>query len=423
MDQGPGTKDQGAVEPTAKSMVAALTIALAFVALTRGPVARAEAFDFDEVGYLEMIREARFPMHHTLFLATARMLGELVGDAYRGFVLLDMIVSALALWAVWWWLRAIVGPWTAAATTLVLGSGPVFWSYGAMAANYTAIPLVGSILLGIAWRGRSAPRAWHPYAAAVVLALGAGYRSDIGTFWLPVLLVILWQHRGIAAAQAVLLCAALSLAWIAPMLHDAGGWAPYRAASARFAHEAGYLNSVWHLGLIDATVRYAVKLALALTWTLGLSLLLVPRGLLRLGGIGPAALLALSVLPALAVHLTIHFGVPGYAFHYLPALAALLALGLGRSATDDRLAAARGLALAATLAATFWFYPADFDRPRGLHRDFDLTVARYTRIGLRTPNPVRDPTAWRTANSQSLPGDSGRRYPRVRKSLLEIWGR
>lgn len=404
-------------------MLAALAIALAFVAGTRGPVARSEALDFDEVGYLEMIREARFPMHHTLFLAAARTVGEVVGDPYRGFVILDMFVSTLALGAVWWWLRALVGPWTAAALALALGVGPVFWSYGAMAANYPAIPLVGSIMLGIAWRGRSAPRPWHPYVAAAVLALGAGYRSDIGTFWLPVLLVILWRHRWIASAQAGLLFAALNLAWIVPMLHDAGGWTLYRAASARFAHDAGYLNSVWHLGLIDATARYAVKIALALAWTLGLGLLFVPRGLGRLGGLGPLALLALSVLPALAIHLTIHFGVPGYAFHYLPALLALLALGLGRSMNDDRVAAARGLALAATLAATFWFYPADFDRPRGLHRDFDLTVARYTRIGLRTPNPVRDPTAWRTANSQSLPGDSGRRYPGVRKSLLEIWGR
>lgn len=417
-----GDRDGRAVEPRGWTIVAALAVALAFVALTRWPVARTEATDFDEVGYLEMIRGAAFPMHHTLFLAAARALGVAVGDAYRGFILLDMLVSALALVAAWWWLRAVVGPATAATVSLILGVGPVFWSYGAMAANYTAIPLVGSILLGIAWRGLSAPRPWHPYAAAAVLALGAGYRSDLGTLWLPVLLVIFWQHRGIAAAQAALLLATLSLAWIVPMLRDAGGWALYRAESARFAHNAGYLNSVWHLGWIDATARYAVKIALALAWTLGPALLVLPRGLRRLGGFGPSALLALSVLPALAMHLTVHFGVPGYAFHYLPALLAILALGLSRTPADDRVAAARGLVLAAILAATFWFYPVDFERPGGLHRDFDLAIARYSRDGLRTPNPVRDPAAWRTANSQSLPGDSGRRHPGVRKSLLEIWG-
>ena len=75
---------------------------------------------------------------------------------------------------------------------------------------------------------------------------------------------------------------------------------------------------------------------------------------------------------------------------------------------------------ATALAATFLAYPTDYDRPRGLRRDFDLTVGRYTRIGLRTPNPVRDPTSWRTIASQELPGDSGRRttaprsIPRVR---------
>jgi hypothetical protein len=48
------------------------------------------------------------------------------------------------------WLRAIVPPVLAAGATLVLGVGPVFWSYGAMVGNYTAIVLVGSLLLGIA---------------------------------------------------------------------------------------------------------------------------------------------------------------------------------------------------------------------------------------------------------------------------------
>ncbi len=141
---------------------------------------------------------------------------------------------------------------------------------------------------------------------------------------MPVFLVILWQHRWLASLQAGMLFVALNLLWFVPMLRDNGGWFLYRQASAEFAYKAGYLNSYWHLGFIDAPVRYMVKGGMALVWTLGPGLLFVPRGLWRLRRTGSggflAMLLVISVLPALGSHLLVHFGVPGYAFHYVPAI-------------------------------------------------------------------------------------------------------
>src|SRR4051812_20973931 len=112
-------------EPSPRSILVAIAVAMAGVALTRSPVARPAAVSFDEGGCLEMIRGAWFPMHHTLFLAAARRLGRLVGDPYRGFVALDMAVSAAALAALWWWLRALVRPATAAAAAVALGAAPL----------------------------------------------------------------------------------------------------------------------------------------------------------------------------------------------------------------------------------------------------------------------------------------------------------
>jgi hypothetical protein len=412
---------EGAVEPTGRAVLAAMALAMVGVVATRVPVWRPAAFDFDEVGYLETIAAYRVPMHHTLFLAAARAIGGWVGDSYRGFLILDTAVSALALVAVWWWLRALVRPSTAAAATLVLGAAPVFWSYGAMAGNYTMIPLVGSALLGLAVRGARQPKGWQPFAAAALLAIGTGYRQDIGTFWMPVFLVILWRHRWLRAAWAAVLFGAINLAWALPMLREVGGWDAYRAASREFAYNAGYLNSVWNLGWIDAPLRYAVKGGMALAWTLGPGLLLVPIGLVRLAGrprgMLLGALLALSMLPALASHLLVHFGVAGYAFHYVPALLALVALGAGRGAAAPR----RLAGLAALLAAVFLLYPTDYDRP-GLRGNFDLAFARHTRVALRTRPPLRDPTSWRTVNSQELP-EGGRRAPARRTSLSEILAR
>lgn len=417
-------------EPSPAAIVAAVAACLLFVALTRPPVARPSAFDFDELGYLETIKEGYFPKQHTLFLASGKLLGEWLDRPYGGFLALDAITSGLALASVWWMLRGLVPPLTAASATLALGVGPVFWAYGAMAANYTAIPLVGSLLLGIAWRGRTAPRPWHPLAAALALALGTGYRQDIGLFWMPVFLAILWRHRWMAATQAALLFVILNLVWAIPMLRDAGGWAMYRAETGKFAHTAGYLNSIWHLGPIDATARYALKAGMALGWTLGLGLLAVPRGLARLrsrdGGPFLVALMVLAALPALAMHLLVHFGVAGYAFHYVPALVAAMALGLGRAASPstsadaDRASALRGLGLAATLAALFLLYPTDYART-DFRGDFDLAFARHTRVGLATMPPFRDPDTWRTPNSQRLPGSAVAR-PSKPRTILQILG-
>ncbi len=218
------------VEPQRGAIVAAVGAAVLFVFATRWPVARLLPCESDEYGFLAQMSLHWFPMHHTLFMALARVLAHFTDTPYRGLILLDMLTSAGALVSVWWLLRAIVRPATAAATALMLGVAPVFWGYGAMAGNYTAIVLVGSFLLGIAYRGASNPRSWQPFAAAIALAIGTGYRPDIGTLWLPVFAVVLWQHRWRNAIAAAVVFVIVNLAWLLPMLYDAGGWAHYRQA-------------------------------------------------------------------------------------------------------------------------------------------------------------------------------------------------
>jgi hypothetical protein len=403
---GRGENGAGAVAPdvTVREALGAFTAALALVVATRLPVARTGPVESDEFILVRLVGRCWFNIYHTLFIASGRLAGLAAGDSYRGFVYLDMLTSALALVAVWWLLRAVARPATSAAGAFLLALAPQFWGYGAVAGSYTMVAAVGSFLLGVAVRTWRDPRPWHPYAAAVVLAVGTGYRHDIGTLWLPVFLVTVWAHRWRRAAWTLGLFTALNLVWIALMLYEAGGWAAYRDATREFANEAGYKNSVWYLGLKDAPARYAVKLALALVWTFGPALLFVPRGAARLARSDRwlAALLVLSVLPALALHLLVHFGVPGYAFHEVPALAVVIALGIGRATTSgpgDR-APWRLAAVAGVLAAVFLFYPADFSRP-GVRGDFDLACARHTRAGLNAFPPKKAPTAWRTANSRT----------------------
>ena len=142
-------------------------------------------------------------------------------------------MSAVALVSVWWWLRALVRPATAAAAALLLGVGPVFWGYGAMAGNYTAIVAGRCVLAG----GRD-PRASPARSRGIPSPRRRSWPSGpaIGPtsalFWLPVFLVILWQHRW---KRAIL--AGVGLRRDEPGLGrrdviDCGGWERYRRPTA-----------------------------------------------------------------------------------------------------------------------------------------------------------------------------------------------
>ena len=389
------------VEPPLWEIAAAALTSLALVLLTRPPTARWGPMESDEFDFLGWLRADRvLPPQHTLYLGLGRWLGGVVQDPYLALLTLGMLTSAAALTATWWWLRALVAPRTAALTTLTLACAPAFWIYGAMAGNCAAIPAVGATLLGIAIRGRRAPATSHPYAAAAILALGAGYRLDSGLFWTGVLVWILAQARRPHAIAAGSLFVALNAAWFVPMIVEAGGWSSYRSANRDFARHMMETTSIWSQGLVDGPLRCAVKLGIGLAFSIGLGLAMLPRGLRRISGDRAfAALLALSVAPALAFHLLIHFGTIGYALHYAPAALAALALGAeavprssgqrqGWSWADWRLSG-----VAAAFALWFWLYPSP-PNAEGWRKDFELTVGRHSRMGLQSPLIRSRASAW-----------------------------
>jgi hypothetical protein len=161
---------------------------------------------------------------------------------------------------------------------------------------------------------------------------------------------------------------------------------------------------------------------MALAWTLGPALIVAGRGVGRLARLEDGRflglLMALAAVPALGAHLLVHFGVPGWSFHYVPALIVLAAIGVekarprepsGRSPATQHgwihrePAALRLLAMAGALTALFWLYPTDYSQP-GWRGSFDLSFSRFTRTGLKTPIPDRSPEYWRTTNSRPLAG-------------------
>lgn len=394
------------VEPPLWEIAAAGLASLVLVLLTRPPVARWGPMESDEFDFLGWLRGDRWlPPQHTLYLSMGRLLTQAVHDPYVALLALGMFASALAMTTTWWWLRALVPPRAAALTAIVLAFAPAFWVFGAMAGNCAAIPAVGAFLLGVAVRNRRAPAIWHPYAASVVLAIGAGYRLDIGLFWIGVFVWILIQSRSRHAIAAALLFAALSAAWFGAMVAESGGWSDYRSANRDFARHMIETTSVWSQGVVNGPLRCGAKLGIGLAFLIGPGLLALPWGLRRLGrDRGLAALLAVSVAPALAFHLLIHFGTIGYVLHYAPAALAILAIGAGPSAhfagprwgwPDVRLA---GIALA--FASWFWLYPSP-PNAEGWRKDFELTVGRHSRTGLQSPLMRSRASVWSLSRAKS----------------------
>ena len=104
-------------------------------AVSRTTLPRVEPVDGDDFILVNIVQNHWFPPYHTLFLTLGRLFGDALGDAYRGLVVLDMVVSAVALTASWWWLRALVRHAAASLATLLLAAAPVFWGYGAVAGS------------------------------------------------------------------------------------------------------------------------------------------------------------------------------------------------------------------------------------------------------------------------------------------------
>ena len=225
--------------------------------------------------------------------------------------------------------------------------------------------------------------------------------------------MIVWQHRWKPAIGALALFTVLNLAWLLPMLHAVGGWEAYREQSADFAYSAG----LQEFGLEPGAgrrrrLRYAVKMALAIALDArpGVDFRPSRDGPARLARDGKklAALAGLERRPAAGLALAGPFRGRGVQLPLPPVLVALLAIGIGRvadsiGARSDGPSPGRLSALAAMLAAVFLSIRPTFERP-GWRGDFDLAVARYTRVGLHAEVAAGPRRAGGRATRSSMPG-------------------
>ena len=315
----------------------------------------------------DVVRHQPHPPGYILYVLLGRLAEPVLGDpaaTLGGLAAVASAATVLLLYQLGWHLYGRV---PAALAALGLAASPLFWAYGVVGLSYTWEAALATGLAVTAWRmGRGSVRAL--VASAVLLGLAGGVRQSMLVILSPLWLGMAW--RGFRRPGPVLAGAGLVLltvaAWLGPMLWLTGV-ERYVSASLEL-----YESTVRATTLVGGGwPRNVMGLGEALVVGVGIFLPVLAWGLrgavgrARMDG-ARAALVALWILPALAVYVLVHLGQHGYLLAILPALYLLvgrtLAAGFswdpGRRVGMQWRAWTAGLACVAALGAHVLFFTA-----------------------------------------------------------------
>lgn len=313
---------------------------------------------------------------YPLFVAIGRALRPIAGDGLRALEWANGVAAGVAAFAVARTAALLFGAPAGRAAALLAVASPLAWSYGFGALSYPTASAFTALAL---WRSVEALRGRPekiPLAAALLGAAGAIRPMDALFVSLPLVWASLaalgivpglegtaadaravagrdLRRRAAAVAFGTLAFAAVTAAWLAPVVASAGGWRPYRAilTDAQTVFDV-FEPGASYAGAVGANLAVFVPAALLAAGFAGL--LLIPRIVREIRG-GAAAdrralLLALWGLPGCLYFVFLHQGQLGY---WLPTAAPPLWIGLGAVAARALAAGSRGraAALAAAVAA------------------------------------------------------------------------
>jgi hypothetical protein len=314
------------------------------------------------------------PPGYPLYVATAYLLRLLFGEANASYVALSILASGVAVFALTMAAQRLYGRTTALLAALLLATSSLFWSQGEVAYPYATLAaftsLVAWLCLIVRDGGRAAPAL--TVAAALLIGLGGGFRSELLPFLLPLWLAAAlqraapWPARLRTLALGAVVMAVTVLAWYVPMVQRSGGWAAYQQATAGYytyfiqtTSGAGKLL----LGLLEnsrAVFGYLYN---------GLGLALLPMLYFIGRFFAPQRIvldhrvrfLLLWLAPPLLFYVTVHVGNPGYVLSIVPALcvyAAEAVRGLVADVQHGLALLASRVRLPAALGAAGWVTPA-----------------------------------------------------------------
>jgi hypothetical protein len=319
---------------------------------------------------------------YILYVALGRVVRLLIPDPQAALVAVSIAGSALAVAALYGLGRVMFSRPVGFAAALYLASSPLFWFYGEIALPHCldAFMAIGGVWL-LYTVAKGGDGALIP--AALWLALAGGLRQQTQIFLLPLAFYAVW--RGGRRPRLVTACVvwlAANCAWLVPLLWLTGGYSRYTEISREFTARFMAPTALFSGGL-GGLRRNLIKLGMytAYAWSAALLPLLGSLAPLRRAGVPDIArrwwsdsrthVLALWMVPSLAVYTLIHMGQQGLVFFFLPACLLLAALATMAIAAQPvrRWMLAAAVALNASVFLFAPTFPLGGERPKLLTAD------------------------------------------------------
>lgn len=303
--------------------------------------------DFDSVHYTRAIAHfdvVQYWPHapgYWLYVFTGRVIHWLSPLGPHDSLLLATAVASSAVVSLTYLIGAKVADRTVGVVgALVMMTVPVMWFYGSIVATKSFDALGLTLLLWLAYKAKPGSRVG--VVACVVLGLLGGVRPSAMFLFAPITLYILVLCRpGIRRLAMCVLAGGVALAaWLVPMsLEQPGGLAAVRAQSKLLLDGSMQATSIL-VGSPGARANALEVIGVTLMSVLPLlPLLLVALpgvfakgSVVRRSRVSVYAPLVVATAPGMLEAFLVHFGTPGYAMSFLPALVLAVVLPLrGRS--------------------------------------------------------------------------------------------
>ena len=312
-------------------VIAALGLGL-LTALSRIPFRSQSLFAWDSANFALALDRYNVAFHqpqppgYPMYVASARALYALLGDANAAYVWLSVLASGLAVSFLVLAATRLYGTRTALLAGALLATSSVFWSQGVVAYPYAFLAFFSALVAWLARVIQDRPHTLTIVGTAAVIGIAGGYRSELIPFLTPLWLYAAVKARSrVAIAAGFVLMALAVLCWYLPMVMFSGGWDAYQAATT--GYYAYFIQTTSGAGKLLLGLLENARALVGFLYN-GLGLALLPM-LYFLGRFfAPQRLIAderarfvtLWLAPPLAFYVLVHVGNPGYVLSLLPAL-------------------------------------------------------------------------------------------------------
>ncbi len=280
------------------------------------------------------------PPGYALYILFTKGFYFLTHDANLALVIVSIIFSVLALYAVFHLAKLVYGKRVAWLSIILLVTGPLLWFYGQVALNYACDAFFA------AWAGIYLYRAATDtkdhkalFWASLILAIGGGFRPTLVIFMTPLWLWVIWRQRSSRGLLiSILIILGGTLAWLLPAMWLSGGLLKFwHALSSILLGKSGlysfsifdkglaklvlYSKLIWNNLLLNFGLAAIATIAYLASW-------LAPQAGERKLNLLNLWFWVLWVIPAMLFYLIVVFTIPGYLLLVLPALTILVAVSV-----------------------------------------------------------------------------------------------